>query len=31
VSPETFVRADLTSGSWNEEDGDAVEYDDIIA
>jgi hypothetical protein len=31
VSPEAFVRADLTSGSRNEEDDDAVEYDEIIA
>lgn len=30
VSPEAFVRADLTSGSWNEED-EEVEYDDIVS
>lgn len=31
VSHEAFVRADLTSGSWNDEDDEQqVEYDDII-
>jgi site-specific DNA recombinase len=31
VSAKAFVRADLTSGSWDEEDDDELEYDDSIA
>ena len=31
VSHEAFVRADLTSGSWHEQDDDEVEYDDIVS
>ena len=30
VSHEAFVRADLTSGSWHEQDGEE-EYDDIVS
>lgn len=31
VSAKAFVQANLTSGSWDEEDDDEMEYDDIIA
>jgi site-specific DNA recombinase len=31
VSSMAFVRADLTSGSWHEQDDDEAEYDDIVS
>jgi hypothetical protein len=31
VSSMAFVRADLTSGSWHEQDDDELEYDNIVS
>lgn len=31
LSDGAFVRADLTSGSWHEDDDDEMEYDEVVS